>query len=372
MSAAAVSRMVHLLEQRLGVALFERKANRLAMTSAGRAYQSGLTPIFDALASLTAQVTAPSSVRVLTIGVGPTFAMRWLIPRLADFRKDEPDIDVRITTGGAAAPFGDDWSCGIQLGDGDWPGLIAEPLFAADLLPVCAPRLAAQLKRPGDLRGPSLLRVAHSPDDWPLWLKAAGVARVTARGPEFQYYGQALQAAVDGLGIAMGIRPYIDDDLAAGRLVAPFALIGAQGHALVSGLSQLPDRAARLRRVPALDHPRRSGAGRRAAREQAPCRLSKSRRLIIGGGQAGLVMSHRLKQRGLAHLVLERHRIAERWRSERWDGLRFQFPNWSVRLPDFPFPHTRSRRASRPRARSWISSRPMPLSSRRRSAAASR
>ncbi len=62
--------------------------------------------------------------------------------------------------------------------------------------------------------------------------------------------------------------------------------------------------------------------------------------LVIGGGQAGLVMSHRLKQRGLSHLVLERARVAERWRSERWDGLAFQFPNWSVRLPDFPFPHT--------------------------------
>ena len=61
--------------------------------------------------------------------------------------------------------------------------------------------------------------------------------------------------------------------------------------------------------------------------------------LVIGGGQAGLTMSHRLKQRGLPHLVLERHRIAERWRSERWDGLAFQFPNWSVKLPDFPFPH---------------------------------
>src|SRR5436305_404879 len=188
-SAAAVSRMVHLLEQRLGVALFERKANRLAMTTAGRAYQSGLTPIFDALASLTAQVTAPSGVRVLTIGVGPTFAMRWLIPRLAGFRKEEPNIDVRITTGGAAAQFSDDWSCGIQLGSGEWPGLIAEPLFAADLLPVCVPRLASGLKQPG-----------------------------------------------------------------------------------------------------------------------------------------------------IAHLVLERHRIAERWRSERWDGLKFQFPNWSVKLPDFPFP----------------------------------
>jgi LysR family transcriptional regulator, glycine cleavage system transcriptional activator len=228
-SPAAVSRMVHLLEQRLGVALFERKANRLAMTAAGRAYQNGLTPIFDALASLTAQVTAPTALRVLTIGVGPTFAMRWMIPRLADFRKQERDIEVRITTGGAAAPFGDDWSCGIKLGDGDWPGLIAEPLFAADLLPVCAPRLASQLKRPSDLKGPSLLRVAHSPDDWPLWLKAAGIARVTARGTEFQFYGHALQAAVDGLGIAMGIRPYIDDDLAAGRLIAPFALSVPKG-----------------------------------------------------------------------------------------------------------------------------------------------
>jgi LysR family glycine cleavage system transcriptional activator len=228
-SPAAVSRMVHLLEQRLGVALFERKANKLALTQAGRAYQGGLTPIFDALASLTAQVTAPSSLRVLTIGVGPTFAMRWLIPRLADFRKEEPAIDVRITTGGVAAPFGDDWSCGVTLGGGDWPGLVAEPLFAADLLPVCAPKLAAPLRRPAELRGPSLLRVAHSPGDWPSWLKAAGTSRISARGPEFQYYGQALQAAADGLGIAMGIRPYIDDDLAAGRLVAPFALSVPKG-----------------------------------------------------------------------------------------------------------------------------------------------
>jgi len=228
-SAAAVSRMVHLLEQRLGVALFERKANRLILTPAGRAYQSGLTPIFDALASLTAQVTASSNVRVLTIGVGQTFAMRWLIPRLADFRKAEPDIDVRITTGGAAVPFGDDWSCGIRLGHGDWPELLSEPLFAGDLVPVCTPRLAAALKRPADLKGPALLRVAHAAEDWPLWLKAAGVTRVTARGPEFGFYGQALQAALDGLGIAMGIRPYIDDDLAAGRLVTPFALTVPKG-----------------------------------------------------------------------------------------------------------------------------------------------
>ena len=139
-SAAAISRMVNLLEQRLGVGLFERKANRLELTAAGRAYQSGLTPIFDALASLTAQVMAPAGRRVLTLGVGPTFAMKWLIPHLADFRKVEPDIEVRITTGGATVPFGEDWSCGIRLGDGAWPELVAEPLLE-------------QVDHPADRRG---------------------------------------------------------------------------------------------------------------------------------------------------------------------------------------------------------------------------
>ena len=93
--------------------------------------------------------------------------------------------------------------------------------------------------------------------------------------------------------------------------------------------------------------------------------------LVIGGGQAGLVMSHRLKQRGLSHLVLERYRIAERWRSERWDGLKFQFPNWSVRLPDFRF-RTAIRMPSQPPTTSSNSSTTMQNSSAPRSAAASR
>ncbi|MFN3658637.1 MAG: LysR substrate-binding domain-containing protein [Pseudolabrys sp.] len=225
---AAISRMVRLLEDRLGVELFQRKPNGLALTPAGRAYQAGLSPLFDQLAHLTAQVTALASP-VITVGVGPTFAIRWLIPRLGSFRKQHPDIDVRITTGGAAAPFAVDWTCGITLGDGDFPGLAAEPLFAADLMPVCAPALAAQLSAPAELKNAPLLRVSHAPQDWPRWLKAAGVPRLTPKGPQFEFYGQALQAAVDGLGVAMGIRPYIDDDLAAGRLVAPFALSVPKG-----------------------------------------------------------------------------------------------------------------------------------------------
>jgi LysR family glycine cleavage system transcriptional activator len=228
-SAAAVSRMVRVLEERLGVTLFERGANRLTLTPHGRTYHVGLSPILDALAQLTDEVKAQAVSRVLTIGVGPTFAVRWLIPRLASFQEMEPDIEVRVTTGGAAAPFADDWTCGIKLGDGRWPGLIAERLFDADLTPVCIPRLAQRLKSPRQLEPQMLLRVAHAHEDWPLWLEAAGLRETAAAGPMFEFYGQALQAASDGVGVMLGIRPYIDDDLKAGRLVAPFRLSVPQG-----------------------------------------------------------------------------------------------------------------------------------------------
>ena len=219
---AAVSRLVKLLEERLEVALFRREPNGVALTPAGQAYQPGLTRLLDDLAALTEQVRTLSDRRTLTVGVGPTFAIRWLIPRLGDFQSMHKGIDVHIATGGAAAPFSDDWTCGIILGDGDWPGLEGEPLFAADLTPVCAPALAEKLETPADLADATLLRVAHSPEDWPRWLDAAGVSGIKAEGPELGFYGQALQAAMDGVGVAMGIRPYIDDDLAAGRLAAPF------------------------------------------------------------------------------------------------------------------------------------------------------
>jgi len=226
---AAISRMVRLLEQRMGVPLFQRKANGLVPTPAGRAYQAGLSQIFDQLAGLTAQVTALASPSIV-VGVGPTFAIRWLIPRLASFQRRHPDIDVRITTGGAAAPYNDEWTCGIKLGDGQWPNLAAEPLFAADLVPVCTPAIAATLKTPADLKTAALLQVTHAAEDWPRWLKAAGVAGAMPRGPQFEFYGQAQQAAADGVGVAMGIRPYIDDDLAAGRLVTPFVLTVPKGE----------------------------------------------------------------------------------------------------------------------------------------------
>src|SRR5262245_8796872 len=113
---AAISRMVRLLEERLGFNLFERRPNGLVLTARGKALQPGLTAAFDAIAGITERVAAMRTTPVLTLGVGPSFAVRWLIPRLASFGREHPDIDVRLATGGATNPQKDDWTCGILLG----------------------------------------------------------------------------------------------------------------------------------------------------------------------------------------------------------------------------------------------------------------
>jgi len=223
-SPAAVSRLVRLLEARLKVPLFDRQPNGLTLTPQGRAYQPGLTAAFDGIARLTEQVTQARDDRVLTVGVGPTFAIRWLIPRLGDFHRAHPGIEVRLTTGGAVVALRDDWTCGVQLGDGDWPGYVAEPLFSAEMFPVCTPAFAKRIKQPADLAAAMLLDVSHATEDWTQWLAAAGRSDLTARGPSFGTYAMALQAALDGVGVAMGLRPYVVDDLAAKRLVRPFKL----------------------------------------------------------------------------------------------------------------------------------------------------
>ena len=229
---AAVSRMVRLLEERLGFPLFERRPNGLVLTPQGKALQPGLTAAFDAIAGITEQVATMRTTPVLTLGVGPSFAMRWLIPRLAGFYRQHPEIEVRLATGGATNPFKDDWTCGILLGNGDWPGYAAEPMFSADLFPVCTATIAQRLSDPADLARETLLQVVHSPEEWPLWLAAARVKLGPHMlGPRFDNYAMALQAAIDGVGVAMALRPYVEDDIAAGRLVAPFRLAVPKGRA---------------------------------------------------------------------------------------------------------------------------------------------
>jgi LysR family glycine cleavage system transcriptional activator/LysR family transcriptional regulator of beta-lactamase len=224
-SQAAVSRMVRLLEQRLGLQLFERRPNGLALTAQGKMLQPGLTAAFDEIADHMAKVIAMKSTPVLTLGVGPSFAMRWLIPRLASFHAKHPEIEVRLATGGAFNPFNDEWTCGILLGNGDWEGYAAEPLFSAELIPVCAPAIAKRLTDPAQLAKESLLQVGHAPEDWPLWLDGAGVTLPPAAHPiTFDNYGMALQAAIDGLGVTIALRSYVEDDIRLGKLVAPFPL----------------------------------------------------------------------------------------------------------------------------------------------------
>jgi len=214
--------MVRLLEQRLGVALFERRANRLSLTPAGAAYRDGLARILDELEALTGRIRAEAGRQVVTIDAGPSFATHWLIPRLAGFQQRHPGIEVRLAFRGARAAFDEDCTARIRLGAGPLPGLVAAPLFPAMLRPVCAPGMAARLA--GGLPSPGqMLRVAHAPDDWAEWLAARRLRAPPPRGPVFDFYGQAQQAAADGLGVAMGLSPYIDAALADGRLVAPFS-----------------------------------------------------------------------------------------------------------------------------------------------------
>ncbi len=228
----AVSRLVKALEARLGFPLFSRRANALSLTDRGAALLPGLTASFDDIARNVGRVRSLS--QALTVAAGPSFAMRWLIPRLSNFQAAQPSVEVRLVTASGLAndstPFGDDWTAAIRLGHGDWDGLEATRLFEADLFPVCAPALAGQLKKPADLTRLPLLRVTSAPDDWLIWLKAAGLRGLQAKGPRFDYDAFALQAAIDGLGVALAHRPYVADDLAAGRLVMPFDIVAARGE----------------------------------------------------------------------------------------------------------------------------------------------
>lgn len=222
---AAISRSVKALEQQLGCALFARSANTLALTAEGRELLPQLSAAFAAMTQAVARVQAARAAPVLTVGAGPTFAIRWLIPRLPRFAQQHPRIELHTTTAGATALLRSEWTCSLRQGKDPSPGVVNQPLFSPRMGPVCGPQLAKKLKSPADLYKVPLLDVVHTPEDWTLWLRQAGLdpARVDRRNV-FPYHSFALQAALDGLGVAMGPQPYVVDDLRAGRLVAPFEL----------------------------------------------------------------------------------------------------------------------------------------------------
>jgi LysR family glycine cleavage system transcriptional activator len=223
---AAVSQQVRSLEDFLGVRLFTRRARGVELTAAGAEYARSLGLLLDQLALATERARRTEEPRRLTIATTPSFAARWLMPRLTGFLELHPQFDVRLSTSNAIADFArQDIDVAVRYGTGRWPGLKAQLLLSAELFPVCSPAFrqgSHPLRAPADLRPRTLLRLAT--DDWPRWFEAAGLGSRRAEGPQFSDAGLLAQAAVAGQGVALGQSVIVADDLAAGRLIEPFEL----------------------------------------------------------------------------------------------------------------------------------------------------
>jgi LysR family glycine cleavage system transcriptional activator len=222
---SAVSHQVKALEDWAGIPLFRRDGRQMALTEAAAKFLPALSAALDqiALAGRKLQALGPGQ-DWLTVAMMPSFAGKWLVPRLADFRDKHPTIDVWIATfEPQTGALGPDVDAAIRYGKGDWPGLAAVKFLSEELFPVCAPALAAKLKEPDDLARLTLLH-DEMREDWGMWLAAAGVTTVdSTRGPGFDDSGLLIQAAIEGLGVALGRSALVRGDLQAGRLVRPFA-----------------------------------------------------------------------------------------------------------------------------------------------------
>lgn len=242
-TASALSHQVKNLEEQLGVQLFVRNKNGLTLTEAGSRIHGELADAFDRIRETLALLDKKSDEEILSISMLSTFAMRWFIPRLADFQKQHPDIEVRISTSVALVDFErENMDCAIRSGCGDWPGLHADYLFAEAFTPVCRPELAESLNHPDNLRNQTLLHARLRPDDWQVWLNAVGAGAIEPRSEQvFETRNFAIQAAVDGLGVAIVDPSLVSGELASGKLVMPFPqtlanesayyLVYPEGHA---------------------------------------------------------------------------------------------------------------------------------------------
>jgi LysR family glycine cleavage system transcriptional activator len=224
---SAVSRHVGALEDWLGAKLFFRRQRGIELTPRGEAYFRALSTALDQIDVATRRMRDNADEKLLRLKLPPTFAIRWLAPRLAGFRALHPQIDIQITTSHAPGDFArEDVDVFVHSEFGAPTAQGYKKLFGEVLLPVCSPRLVQEgppLERPADLGGHVLLSSLHRPRDWPLWLAAAGITTLEAKGAmSFDNAALAYQAAVDGLGVVMAQRALIAEDLHTGRLIAPF------------------------------------------------------------------------------------------------------------------------------------------------------
>ncbi len=239
----AISHQIRRLEEELGLRLFIRKNRALALTAKAKDYLPGVRAAFNDLRLATDRLLRKDADNVLTISTLASLAAKWLLPRLSTFQEAHPGIDVRITTSTTLVDFNSgDVDAAIRYGRGHWPGVRAQGLMADELFPVCSPALLKgekPLRCPQDLARYTLLHSSGGyDDDWRLWLTAAGLPANISRQPglSFDLIFMTVQAAIDGIGVAMGRTSYVQDDIAKGRLLVPFkiALPADAGFYLVS------------------------------------------------------------------------------------------------------------------------------------------
>ena len=281
----AVSQQVKALEAELSVRLFHRERQRLVITDAGRAYLEVVRDAFDRLALGTEQLLQRQKSGTLTITTSPNFAAKWLVHRLRRFSEAHPGIDLRVSASLQHIDFArEDIDLAIRHGDGQWPGMHVTRLCSEELFPVCSPKLltgrsALRLQR--DIRHHTLLHT-NGTDDWTHWLQRAGVDGVDVKhGVVFNQASMAIDAAVDGQGIALARTALASWDLICGRLVRPFAQALEVPYAFwivcPKSAAELPKISAfrawllqeavdDARRIAALDPPLRSTVAPRTAR----------------------------------------------------------------------------------------------------------